>query len=144
MTPDPKPGSRPAPDLHRRRPVIVCVDDELPILRALARVLREEAYELLLTQDPGQALDWIRTREVSIVIADYRMPHMTGAELLANLEEGSPDTRKVLFTGHPGESVILRGREQGAFTLVEKPWNDEKLKAVIRSELQKREASRPP
>lgn len=124
-------------------PVVVCVDDELPILRAIERLVRGEPYRLLVTQDPGEALDWVRTQNVALVIADYRMPEMTGADLLARVRRDSPSVRRMLFTGYPGETLILRGMGTGLFTLVTKPWNDDTLRALIRSALAGPEGESP-
>jgi len=130
---------------ERGRHLVVCVDDELPILKAIERLLRDEPYELLSTQSPKEALDWVESRDVSLVIADYRMPEITGDDHLEAVSTASPKTQRILFTGYPGETMILRGLGQGLYSLVVKPWNDEKLKELIRKALQDREnAQRTP
>jgi DNA-binding NtrC family response regulator len=115
------------------------VDDELPILKAIARLLREEPYLLLTTQNPREALDWVQSRDIRLVIADYRMPEMSGADLFEAVWAASPNTRRILFTGYPGETVLVRGLGKGLYTLVGKPWDDQKLKETIRKAVQDRE-----
>jgi DNA-binding NtrC family response regulator len=110
----------------------------------MERLLREEPYRLMTTQDPGQALEWVGSHEVSLVIADYRMPGMSGTDLLEAVWAFSPRTRRILFTGYPGETMILRGLGKGHYSLVGKPWDDEKLKEVIRTALRAREEESPP
>lgn len=121
--------------------VVVCIDDEPAILKSLERLLRDEPYGFLTTQDPQQVLDWVAAGRVSLVIADYRMPEMTGAELLETISATSPRTRRILFTGYPGETMILRGLGKGVYSLVGKPWSDEKLKETIRTALREFDAA---
>ena len=121
--------------------MVLCVDDDAPILKALERLLREEPYELLTTRNPREALKLLDSRDISLIIADYRMPEMTGTELLEAAWTASPKTQRILFTGYPGETTILRGLGQGLYSLVGKPWNDEKLKELIRKALRDREAA---
>jgi DNA-binding NtrC family response regulator len=144
MTPIREPSGHQGKDGDRPRPIVVCVDDELPILRSIERLLREEPYQLLTTQNPGEALDWVRTRSVRLVIAEYRMPELTGADLLEAVWADSPNTRRILFTGYPGETMILRGLSRGLYSIVGKPWDDDKLKEAIRKAVGEREEGSDP
>ena len=112
--------------------VILCVDDEPEILSALRRMLRAEPYEFRTTTDPEEALDWVRTRGVAVLVADYRMPLMSGTTLLQLVKAASPVTARLLLTGYPGETLLLAARDLGLLHLVGKPWDDQKLKAKIR------------
>lgn len=114
------------------KPVVLLVDDEPPVLRAVERLLRGEPYDLLTTPDPLKALEWILSRKVSLVIADYRMPELCGSDLLEKVSTFSPETRRILFTGYPGEMLVLHGLGKGLYTLVGKPWDDAKLKELVR------------
>ena len=118
--------------------LVVCVDDEAPVLAALRRLLRREPYELLTTSDPREALGWTETRDVSLVVSDYRMPEMNGVELLLSVQERSPLTARVLLTAHPGERRVLETRRQDLFWLAAKPWDGETLKREIRTRLEER------
>lgn len=61
-----------------RVPRVVCIDDEPHVLASLKRLLRGEPYELRTTTDPEEALIWIREDGAAVVVADYRMPRMSG------------------------------------------------------------------
>ena len=133
----PRPALSPdAPTPEPRKPLVVCVDDEAPILQSLTRLLRAEPYDFLTTTDPEEGLDWARTREVALFVADYRMPHMSGTTLLQLVKSSSPATARMLLTGYPGETIIIAAREAGLLHLVGKPWDDAALKSKIRRLLQ--------
>ena len=132
----PKPERFPVPG---RKHLVIFADDDPEILLALERALRHEPYDLLMTTEPEKALHWIRTRRVSAVIADYRMPGMTGAALLERSQAISPQIARILLTAYSGEADVLRASEAGAVTLFAKPWDDRELKQAIRNRLSERE-----
>src|SRR5690348_12169747 len=92
---------------ERGRPLVVCVDDEPQILSALARMLRAEPYEFRGSTDPEEALDWVRSGNVALFLADYRMPFMSGTTLLQLVKAASPNTARLLLTGYPGETLLI-------------------------------------
>jgi DNA-binding NtrC family response regulator len=125
-------------------PLVVLVDDDPAVLAALRRLLRHERCELLATERAGEALDWVTRREVRLVVADQRMPGMTGTELLKQVALRSSRTARILLTAYPGQTVKLTSLEEGIFHLFYKPWNDETLKRTIRRLLEGKRAERPP
>jgi DNA-binding NtrC family response regulator len=126
------------------RPLIVCVDDEPPILAALSRLLRAEPYEFRTTADPEEALDWVRTEDVAVLVADYRMPRMSGATLLQLAKAASPRTARIMLTGYAGETLVIAAGELGLMHLVGKPWDDAALKLKLRDLLAGREGESEP
>lgn len=77
----------------------------------------------------------MRTGEVSVLVADYRMPGMSGTMLLQLAKAFSPRTRRIMLTGYPGETLLISAGEVGLRDLVGKPWDDEALKGLIRNRL---------
>jgi len=118
-------------------PLVVCVDDEPEILSALGRMVRAEPYEFRGTTDPEEALEWARTREVALFVADYRMPLMSGMTLLQLVKASAPNAARVLLTGYPGETLLIVARDAGLLHLVGKPWDDDALRQQIRSLLER-------
>lgn len=123
-------------------PVVVCVDDEPAILSSLRRLVRKEPYEFLTTEDPEEAVNLVLQKKASLVIADQRMPGITGLELLEVVRLCSPATIRVMLTGHSDlTGVLRRSRLEAIERLVRKPWDGEELKHVVRELL--RQKSRP-
>jgi len=128
-----------------RRHVVVLVDDDPAILAALRRLFRDEDYDVLSTADPQQALEWIRIRDVGVLLADDRMPVMSGTSLFHLAKSHSPKTARIMLTGHAGDGLIVHARKEGLFLVFAKPWDDRELKRVIHDRLRERELEgRPP
>ena len=120
---------------------VLIVDDDQQTLSALRRLLEREPYDVVTTDRPALALEWLAAKEVSLVISDQMMPEMRGDLFLEGVWQCSPGTRRVLLTGFP-ESVggIPVARRQKVRVL-SKPWNDAILKKTIRDLLREREGS---
>ncbi|MBI2899709.1 MAG: PAS domain S-box protein [Planctomycetes bacterium] len=132
------------PQARVRAPIVVCVDDDPDVLTSLERLLRSEPYEVRTTADPEQVLEWVENEDVSVVIADQRMPRMTGTELLEAVEDRRPTTTRVLLTGYVGNSFVNRVLPEGVQWLIAKPWSNEGVRLTLRQLLDRREPVEPP
>ena len=118
---------------------IVLVDDDPAVLAALGRLARDDSYDVLATPDPEKALNWLASRDVAVLLSDYRMVGMSGTVLLAMARNISPSTAQILVTGFACDQGVLAGRKAGLFTVFPKPWDDLELKRQIREHLRDRE-----
>lgn len=109
------------------RILVVCVDDERPVLAALRRLLRQEPYDLWTTERAEEALEWVERHPVRVLVTDERMPGMRGFELLRRVREASPETARVLLSAHSDDVP-----EEGlAHRVIAKPWGNEDLRAAL-------------
>jgi len=125
-----------------RREAILCVDDEPRVLTALRRTLKREPYDVITAPDASLALECLERLPIDIVIADERMPDMSGTQLLREIRKRRPWMGLVILTGFPGESVMVRGLQAGIDLLLYKPWDDEALKSTIRRLLEEVERAK--
>lgn len=108
-------------------PKVLCVDDEPSLLRALRWLLRSE-FDVVVANDPVQALMLLRADEFDVVLSDQRMPGMTGAEFLQRAKEVSPCTVRLLLTGYADFSAVVSALNEGdVFRYLSKPWDNHKL-----------------
>lgn len=122
------------------RDVVVCVDDEPAILAALARALRHEPYDLVTTGRPPEAIERIECTDVGLLLADQRMPEMSGTELLKLVRARSPATARVILTGFADLDAVTAAVNEGAVhRYLHKPWDDDELRRTIRQLLRDRE-----
>ncbi|HEY7050183.1 MAG TPA: FAD-dependent oxidoreductase [Jatrophihabitantaceae bacterium] len=124
------------------RPAIVTVDDDPGVSRAVARDLRRrygEHYRIVRADSGPDALDALREMKlrgelVAIILADYRMPQMSGIEFLEQAMDLYPTTRRVLLTAYADTGAAIE-----AINVVDldhyllKPWDppEEKLYPVV-------------
>lgn len=112
---------------------ILCVDDEPRILAALGRTLDREPYAVLRAGDGDTALKLLEVSAIKVVVADQRMPGMSGSELLTEIRRKWPQVGRIILTAHPGKEIMVRSLEAEVDFLMTKPWDDEKLRRAIRS-----------
>ena len=116
-----------------RNHAVLFVDDEVNILKAVKRLLRNEPWEVQCASRPQEALELLDTQAVQVVVSDQRMPEMSGVDLLAAVRERHPDVVRMMLTGYTEMNVAVEAINRGEiFRLITKPWNDEELKATLR------------
>jgi thioredoxin reductase (NADPH) len=126
------------------RPVLLAIDDDPDVLRAVERDLRRnrfysEQFRIMRAPSGQAALDLLprlaaRNESVAMFLADYRMPQMNGIEFLAKAMEQAPDARRVLLTAYADtEAAIKAINEVRLDYYLMKPWDppEEKLYPVL-------------
>ncbi len=130
-----------------RRPVILAVDDEPAVAAAITRDLRRRYGERhwIISAGSGVAAigvvnELVEKREViALVIADQRMPGVTGIDLLREVAKLSPQSRTVLLTAYADTQVAIDAINQvGLDHYLLKPWDppDERLYPILDDLLQ--------
>ncbi|MEI6225778.1 MAG: response regulator, partial [Deltaproteobacteria bacterium] len=113
-------------------PRVLCVDDEPNLLAGLANTLRRR-YDVATARSGPEALELIaRSKPFDVIVCDYRMPAMDGAEFLRRAREVSPGAVPVLLTGHATlEGAIAAVNEGRVFRILLKPCPPEILTGAI-------------
>jgi len=115
---------------------LLCVDDEPNILSALRRSLRTENWRVLTANSGAEALETLTRENVDLVISDMRMPGMDGAQLLEQVSQRWPASIRIMLTGHADMSATVAAINRGRiFRYLNKPWDDEELRATVRQGL---------
>ncbi len=119
-------------------PIILIVDDEQGVLNAIQRLLHDESYEVLTASRGMAALELLRLYgPVQLIISDYRMPGMNGVELLQQVMQQWPDTRRVILSAYPDTDNLLAAVNEGrVHRFMVKPWDNDFLKSIVREMLE--------
>jgi thioredoxin reductase (NADPH) len=114
------------------KPVLLSVDDDPEVLRAVERDLKRRyggRFRVLSAHSGEEALDLLRRLvlrgdEVALLLVDQRMPGMTGIELLTSAMEVTPAAKRVLLTAYADTEVAIRAiNEVGLDQYLMKPWH---------------------
>ena len=112
---------------------LLIVDDEPNVVNALRRLLRRDDYRVLTAASADQAMELLALHDVQVVLADQRMPQVSGTELLARVKEMYPDTVRIVLSGYTDLQTVTDSINQGAiFKFLTKPWDDDLLREHIR------------
>src|SRR2546423_10606687 len=120
---------------------ILLVDDEEMVLNSIKSFFAiESCYDLLTYTSPLKALEDLGNTHprVDLVISDYLMPEMDGITFLAKVKEKLPMVPRILLTGYADkENAIKAINNVCLYQYIEKPWDNEDLKLIIRNGLEK-------
>ena len=88
---------------------VLVVDDEASLRRVFARVLENEGHTVVEAADGLQAVEAVMKQQFDAILADIRMPGMTGIQLLRRVREHDQDVPVVLITGNPSIDTAAQG-----------------------------------
>ena len=111
---------------------VLVVDDESDNLDAFRFAFRK-SFRLHYAQGGDQALATLGTLEPAVVVADQRMPRMSGIELLREVKSRYPDTYAILLTAYADLDVLIDAVNSGAVDrYVQKPWDSKEFTVILR------------
>jgi len=112
------------------KPKVLVVDDEPQILESIHDLL-EDDFEVVVTTDATEAVGFLKDAQVAVILADQRMPKLTGGEFLAKAREICDATR-ILITGYVDIDALIRAVNDGQIhSYVPKPWDPANLKVTV-------------
>ena len=118
------------------RPVIIAVDDDPGVSRAVERDLRARyspAYRIKKFEDGRAGLEYLRGEatgdaEVAVVLADLRMPIVNGVDFLVEAARLHPRARRALLTAYADAEDAIRALNAGVNRYILKPWDPPEAK----------------
>jgi two-component system response regulator HupR/HoxA len=116
---------------YREFPVLV-VDDEPDILRSFAFNYGDE-FEVLTAESGARGLELLQAHEPAVIVADQRMPAMSGTEFLQRSMDVRPDATRIILTGYTDVDAIVRAiNTSRIYRYVTKPWESEELRLTLK------------
>ncbi len=110
---------------------ILFVDDDTTILSLVEEYLTTFNYRISVVDNGLKALELIKDKDFDVVFTDFKMPDITGLELLAVIKEYRPLTEVIIVTGHGTMESAVQAMKYGSYDYIQKPFKLDVLKILI-------------
>ncbi|HSG06184.1 MAG TPA: ATP-binding protein, partial [Nitrospiria bacterium] len=111
---------------------ILYVDDE-PLALETFKAQFEEDFSIYTANNADEALALLAEKEIFVLLADQRMPGLSGVELLARVKESHPEAIRMLITAYSDMEVVVDAINSGnVYRYVSKPYNEDEVRNMIR------------
>ena len=119
-----------------KRHGLLIIDDEKEILRSLTLTFADD-YEVFTASSGAEALVLLEREDIALVIADQRMPEMTGVEFLTKTLQINPRIIRIILTGYTDTTALVQAINQGhIYQYINKPWDRQELRIIVRRALE--------
>ncbi|MCS7010565.1 MAG: response regulator transcription factor [Anaerolineales bacterium] len=119
---------------------ILVVDDEPIERQTLTEILRLEGYYVASVANGEAALDYVRTRNVDLMILDLRMPGMSGMDVIKVVHRTHPDIEIILLTAHGSMDTAIEALRHRIHDYLLKPASPAQILETVAKGLQRRQA----
>jgi DNA-binding NtrC family response regulator len=110
---------------------ILAVDDEINSLKVLSAALSGDRIQVDTARSGEEAFTRFKEKHYDLVISDYKMPGMSGEQLLEKIKTITPEIPFVLLTAYGTIELAVNAMRKGAYTYLTKPVNLELLENVV-------------
>ena len=119
---------------------ILVIDDEAGIRDSLETLLTLEGFSVDLVPEGSAGLDLLTRHNYDLLLLDLSLPGESGIELLPRIKSLAPELPVIMITAYGTVGNVVDAIRAGASNFVQKPWDNEKLLADLRSAIGKQKA----
>ncbi len=116
---------------------VLIVDDNPDTLEMLRRKVSAQGYDTYCAPDVPKALELMNNIPIDLVLTDYRMPRITGLDLIRHIHDNYPSILVIMLTGYPTIEGAVEAVKVGAEEYLTKPFTDEELFTAIDNAVKK-------
>jgi DNA-binding NtrC family response regulator len=126
---------------------ILIADDQPDVLEALRLLLKSEGYKIELAESPAEALRALEHKDFDLIMIDLNYSRDTtsgqeGLELLQKIQTLDPLVPVIVMTAWSSVDLAVEAMRRGARDFIQKPWENERLASIIRTQLELSDALR--
>ena len=130
----------PPPPINISTARLLIIDDEPSIRESLETLLTLEGFDVTLASDGKQGLDVLSREEFDLLLLDLALPGESGIDLLPRITKMHPQLPVIMITAFGTVGNVVDAIRAGAENFIQKPWDNEKLLADIRSAIARHKA----
>src|SRR5437868_2148840 len=119
---------------------ILIIDDEAAIRESLQTLLEMEGYEVETASDGHDGLIRVSEHPFDLVVLDFALPERNGIEILQDIRERDSELAVIMITAYGTVENAINAIQAGANNFIQKPWDNEKLLADVRTSVGRRRA----
>jgi DNA-binding NtrC family response regulator len=117
---------------------ILVVDDEKDLRNIYEQFLKRAGYNVITADNPVEALKTVDTQTIGLVITDYRMPKLDGANFCELIKERHPTLPLIMISGYTNEAIeTFRACQYGPDVIIDKPVQRSDLLAAVAKYLER-------
>jgi two-component system response regulator AtoC len=115
---------------------ILVIDDDEIILLLLNNLLKKAGYDVMTANDGESGLIVAKSRNPDLVVTDYKMPGISGLDVVQEMGRSHPGIPVIVLTAHGDVSLTIKTIQAGAYDFIEKPIQPKELLEAIRNGIQ--------
>lgn len=115
---------------------ILVIDDDNDMCLLLNRFLTRHGFEVTGMNNGTAAMNWMKQNQPDLVLCDFRLEDMTGAELLVKIKEMHPAAPVIIITGYSDVKDAVEVMKMGAYDYVTKPLFPDEILLTIKKALE--------
>ena len=117
---------------------ILIVEDEPNVAKGLQLVLDDDGFRVDWAANGNEALQKFKGNGFNLVVADLRLPDISGMEVIREIKSERPETEVVVITGYPSVETAVASAKMGVRDYLKKPFTDDEFKSAVHGALKLR------
>jgi len=110
---------------------ILVVDDQTGVRLTLKGILSKKGYQVSMAENGEEALEMARQEPFRVIFMDVKMPGLNGVETYIKMKEINPDAAVIMMTGYALEDDLKKAIQEGAYAIVYKPFDMNKILVLL-------------
>ena len=119
-----------------KRANVLVVDDQIGMLETFTDILEDKGFDVDTAEDGFQAIRKVKEQGFDIIFMDIKMPGINGVQTFREIKKINPKASVIMMTAYSAEDLVKEAIEEGAYTVIYKPFDMDKVIQTIERVLQ--------